>query len=118
MELQKVIDYCSAKKGTNQEFPFDDTTLVFKVLGKIYGLVNLDHPPHSINLKADPIYAISLRQKYNGIRTGYHMNKKHWNTVELDDDVPEDEILSQIDDSYNLIVKGLTKAQHAELDQL
>jgi predicted DNA-binding protein (MmcQ/YjbR family) len=109
MQLQEIIDYCSAKKGVTQEFPFDDYTMVFKVMGKMFGLIGLN-PPHSMNLKCDPIYAIALRQKYEGVRSGYHMNKKHWNTVDLNSDVPEDEFFEMIDDSYNLVVKGLTRA--------
>lgn len=117
MQLQQIIDYCSVKKGVTQEFPFDDNTLVFKVMGKMFGLIGLN-PPHSMNLKCDPIYAIALRQKYEGVRSGYHMNKKHWNTVDLNSDIPDDEFFSMIDDSYNLIVKGLTRTQREELEKL
>ena len=117
MRLQNLIDYCSSKKGTTQEFPFDDKALVFKVMGKMYGLVNMI-PPHRVSLKCDPIYAIALRQKYDGVRAGYHMNKKHWNTIELDGSIPDSEIFSWIDDSYDLVVKGLTKAQREELKNI
>ena len=117
MKLQEIIDYCSAKNGVTQEFPFDDNTLVFKVMGKMFGLIGLN-PPHSTNLKCDPIYAIALRQKYEGVQSGYHMNKKHWNTVVLNSDVLDEEFFSMIDDSYNLVVKGLTQIQREELDKL
>ncbi|MEJ2055240.1 MAG: MmcQ/YjbR family DNA-binding protein, partial [Calditrichaceae bacterium] len=72
-------------------------------------------PPHCMNLKCDPVYALSLRQKYQGVRAGYHMNKKHWNTIELNSDVPDEEIFNMIDDSYDLVVKGLTRAQREKL---
>lgn len=116
MKLQTLIDYCSTQKGTTQEFPFDDTTLVFKVLGKMFALVNLD-PPHSVNLKCEPAYAMTLRQKYQGVQAGYHMNKLHWNTVALDSDIPDQEVLSFIDDSYDLVVKKLNKAQRVKLEE-
>lgn len=114
MQLQKFIDYCSAKKGVTQEFPFDEETLVFKVMGKMFTLANMTLP-HSVNLKCDPVYAIALRQKYKAVTAGYHMNKKHWNTVELQGDVPDAEIFEWINDSYGLVVKGLTKAQREKL---
>ena len=117
MKLQEIIDYCSVKKGVTQEFPFNDDTLVFKVMGKMFGLIGLN-PPYSMNLKCDPIYAIALRHKYKGVRSGYHMNKKHWNTIDLNSDVPDDEFFSMVDDSYNLVTNGLTKAQREELDKL
>ncbi len=117
MQLQDVIDYCSAKKGINREFPFDDDTLVFKVMGKMFGLIQLN-PPHSINLKCDPMVAIALRQKYKGIRAGYHMNKKHWNTIDLNSDVPDDKFFKMIDDSYNLVIKRLNRSQRKELDRM
>ena len=114
MNLQQLIDICAAKKGVTQEFPFDDTTLVFKVMGKMFALVNLD-APHSVNLKCDPVYAIALRAKYKGVRAGYHMNKKHWNTVELHSDVPDKELSEWVNDSYQLVVAGMTGAQKQKL---
>jgi predicted DNA-binding protein (MmcQ/YjbR family) len=114
MELQKIIDYCTAKKGVTNEFPFGDDILVFKVMGKMFGLLMLN-PPHSMNLKCDPVYAMALRQKYLGVRGGYHMNKKHWNTVDLNSDVPVDDFFSMIDDSYDLVVQRLTRTQQEKL---
>ncbi len=114
MTLQQLIDICAAKKGAVQEFPFDDTTLVFKVMDKMFALIHLEEP-HSVNLKCDPVYAIALRHKYNGVRAGYHMSKKHWNTIDLNGDVPDPELTEWIDDSYELVVAGLTKAQRKEL---
>ncbi|HGY57037.1 MAG TPA: MmcQ/YjbR family DNA-binding protein [Caldithrix abyssi] len=117
MNLQQLIDLCAAKKGAVQEFPFDDTTLVFKVMGKMFALVNLDEP-HSVNLKCDPVYAIALRHKYKNVRAGYHMSKKHWNTIDLQGDVPDETLTEWIDDSYELVVAGLTKAQKLKLAEM
>ena len=117
MELQELIDYFSKKKGAVKDFPFDAETLVMKVQGKMFALINLV-APHSLNLKCDPVYAIALRQKYEGLRAGYHMDKKHWNTIELDSDVPDAQIFSMVDDSYELVVKGLTRAQKEELSKI
>lgn len=117
MLLQEFIDYCTEKKGTTQEFPFDDTTLVFKVMGKMYALINMD-PPHSANLKCDPVYAVVLRQKYNSVQPGYHMNKKHWNTVDLEGDATVKDLKEWINDSYNLVVKRLKKDEQARLAKM
>ena len=114
MELQAIIDYCASKKAATQEFPFDDTTLVFKVASKMFALIGLD-APHGINLKCDPMYAIALRQKYDGIIPGYHMNKKHWNTIKPDSDVPDKLIIELIDHSYEIIVDKLPKSKRKEL---
>ncbi len=114
MELQTVIDYCSSKKAATQEFPFDDTTLVFKAAGKMFALIGLD-ALSGVNLKCDPLYAIALRQKYEGIIPGYHMNKKHWNTVKQNSDVPDKLIIELIDHSYELVVDKLPKSIKAEL---
>ncbi len=115
MELQQVIDYCSAKPGTTTEFPFDDTTMVFKVMGKMFGLINIDGPPYRLNLKGDPAYAAACRQKYQSVQPGYHMNKRHWNTIELDGDVPEGQLLEWIDDSYDLVVAGMKNSDREKL---
>ena len=117
MKLQEFIDYCSSKKGTTQEFPFDDTTLVFKVMGKMFALINMN-PPHSANLKCDPVFATALRQKYKSVQPGYHMNKKHWNTVDLLGDASDHELKEWIDESYSLVVKSLKKDQQARLTEM
>ncbi len=96
-------DYCISKKGSTESFPFGEDTLVFKVNGKIFALVNLDGDL-SINLKCDPAFAIELRERFSSVTPGYHMNKKHWNTVTLDGSVPDREVLLWIDHSYNLII--------------
>ncbi len=106
MQLQTVIDYCTSRPGSTQEFPFDDTTLVFKIKGKMFALISLDEP-HRINLKCDPAYALVLRQQYPQVRPGYHMNKKHWNTIELDGTVTDENMMQWIDDSYELVIRKL-----------
>ena len=102
MDIVTLRDYCLLKKGSAESFPFGDDTLVFKVKEKIFALVNLDGDL-SINLKCDPVLAIDLRERYSSVTPGYHMNKKHWNTVLLDGSVPDKEVLSWIDHSYDLI---------------
>ena len=114
MTIDEIQKYCSSKNGVTESFPFDDDTLVFKVANKMFCLANLN-PPFSINLKCEPEYAIELREKYDEIKTGYHMNKKHWNTIELDGTLQNRFIESLIDDSYNLVVDGLPKKRREEL---
>lgn len=102
MNVEIIREYCLNKYNTTEGFPFGENTLVFKVKGKIFALANLDGEL-SINLKCDPALAIDLREKYSSVTPGYHMNKKHWNTVLLDGSIPDKEIFSMIDHSYNLV---------------
>lgn len=102
MDIESLRDYCISKKGSSESFPFGEETLVFKVNGKIFALVNLDGEL-SINLKCDPALAIDLRERHAAVTPGYHMNKKHWNTVLLDGSVPDKEVFAWIDHSFNLI---------------
>jgi predicted DNA-binding protein (MmcQ/YjbR family) len=102
MDIVSLRDYCISKKSATESFPFGEDTLVFKVSGKIFALVNLDGDL-SINLKCDPALAIELRERYSSVTPGYHMNKKHWNTVMLNGSILDKEILSWIDHSYDLI---------------
>jgi predicted DNA-binding protein (MmcQ/YjbR family) len=103
MNIEILREYCIGKKGVTESFPFGDDTLVFKAGGKIFALVNLNGDL-SINLKCDPALAIELRERYPSVTPGYHMNKKHWNTILLDGSVPDKELLSWIDHSYKLII--------------
>jgi predicted DNA-binding protein (MmcQ/YjbR family) len=103
MDVESLREYCISKKGVTESFPFGDDTLVFKAGGKIFALVNLEGNL-SMNLKCDPSYAIELRERYHSVFPGYHMNKKHWNTVIVDGTIPDKEIFSWIDHSYNLVV--------------
>jgi predicted DNA-binding protein (MmcQ/YjbR family) len=102
MNVESIREYCIKKERVTEGFPFGDDTLVFKVDGKIFALLNLDGDL-SINLKCDPGYAIELRERYQSVIPGYHMNKKHWNTVLIDGTVPDREVLNWIDHSYELI---------------
>ena len=102
MDIESLRDYCISRKGATESFPFGEDTLVFKANDKIFALVNLDGEL-SINLKCDPVLALELRERYTAVTPGYHMNKKHWNTVMLDGSVPDKEVFSWIDHSYDLI---------------
>lgn len=108
MNAESIREYCIAKKGTTESFPFNEDVLVFKVGGKMYALIDLSEPD-SINLKCDPEYAVELREKYVDIQGGYHMHKKYWNTVALNGLLDKKLILSLIDHSYEQVVKGLGK---------
>ncbi|CAM1373975.1 MmcQ/YjbR family DNA-binding protein [Tenacibaculum xiamenense] len=121
MNIEQLHQYCISKKGVTEEFPFDEVTLVFKVMGKVFALVGLDKwekGESKINLKCDPERAEELRGEYDSINPGYHMNKKHWNTITLNDDVSDKLAFELIDHSYDLVVKGLTKKLKEELKTL
>jgi predicted DNA-binding protein (MmcQ/YjbR family) len=104
MNIETIRTHCISKQDVTEGFPFGEDTLVFKVKGKIFALANLGGDL-SLNLKCDPAYALELREKYSSVKPGYHMNKKHWNTINLDGTVPDKEVFSWIDHSYDLIVK-------------
>jgi predicted DNA-binding protein (MmcQ/YjbR family) len=122
MHIEQLRDFCIAKKGVTEHFPFDNATLVFKVMGKIFVLTRLDKwekDEQKINLKCDPDKAEQLREKYEGIVGGWHSNKRHWNTVTLNSsDVSDDLVKELINHSYKMVVKGLTKKLHAELENI
>lgn len=122
MHIDQLRDFCIAKKGVTEHFPFDEVTLVFKVMGKMFALVGLDDwekGNQKINLKCDPEWAITLREEFEGINPGYHMNKKLWNTVTLNTvDVSDELAIKLINHSYDLVVKGLTKKAQQELAKL
>ena len=118
MNLTELRFYLLAKKGTTEEMPFGPDTWVYKVVGKMFALVPLDADPLAISLKCEPGQALLLRDVYPAVQPGYHMNKTHWNTVTLDGTIPEPEIWGMIDDSYDLVVAGLSRAQRAALDAL
>jgi predicted DNA-binding protein (MmcQ/YjbR family) len=114
MNIEEVRGYCLSKKGAIESFPFGDTTLVVKVGDKIFALLSLDGPP-SINLKCDPVKALELREIYPFVIPGYHMNKKHWNTVILDGSLPNELMLSMLDDSYDLVFNSLPEKIRKEI---
>jgi len=114
MDMQLIKDYCAAKKAATSDFPFGEDTLVYRVMGKIFALIPLDASPR-MNLKCDPEFAEILRQTHLAVTPGYHMNKKHWNTILIDGSISDDEILEMIDHSYDVVAKGLTKAEREKL---
>ncbi|PYL56556.1 MAG: MmcQ-like protein [Verrucomicrobia bacterium] len=111
MDLERFREYCLEQRGATEGTPFGKDVLVFKVGGKMFALAALDGVPATVNLKCDPDLALDLRDRYEQVRPGYHMNKKHWNTVELDSGIPEAELRTMIDHSYELVVKSLPKAK-------
>jgi predicted DNA-binding protein (MmcQ/YjbR family) len=117
MDIEALRNYCLRKKGVTEGFPFDESVLVFKVMNKLFLLTNVDSF-ESVNLKCDPDLAIELRERYHAVKPGYHMSKVHWNTVTIGGDASDELIYSWIDDSYNLVVKSLTKKVQAELNGL
>jgi predicted DNA-binding protein (MmcQ/YjbR family) len=106
MNIEEFRNYCISKKYVSEDFPFDKQTLVFKVVGKMFALCDVDEFV-SINLKCNPELAIELREKYKGVTPGYHMNKKHWNTVSVLGDIPDSLLYNWIDHSYLLVLKSL-----------
>ena len=102
-------------KLITEDFPFGEETLVIKVAGKAFVLADITRDPPAVNLKCDPERALELRAQYDSVRPGYHMNKKHWNTVEVDGSIAEEEILAMIDHSYECVVAGLTRADRERL---
>ncbi len=115
MNIEEYRSYCLSKPMVTEEFPFDKTTLVFKVLGKMFALSGLEHQPPAVNLKCDPERAITLREEYDGtIISGFHMNKKHWNTIEINS-LPRDLIIELIDHSYDLVIEGMPKKLREKL---
>jgi len=118
MNLEELRDYCIAKKGVEECFPFDNETLVFKVMGKMFLLSGIHAQPLQFNVKCDPEKAIELREKYSSVLPGYHMSKLHWNTVICDGSIGNRQLLQWVDDSYDLIVKSLPKKLKEELSQL
>ncbi|MEM7085285.1 MAG: MmcQ/YjbR family DNA-binding protein [Bacteroidota bacterium] len=119
MDIETFRDYCLSKKGVTESFPFDEHTLVFKVMGKMFALCGLERKPTQVNLKCDPERSVTLREQYDGlIFGGYHMNKLLWNTVVIEDRVPPSLIIELIDHSYDLVVEKLTKKLKSELANL
>jgi predicted DNA-binding protein (MmcQ/YjbR family) len=115
MNLVLLDQYLLSKKETISSYPFDESTLVFKVINKMFALIAEDETPLHINLKCDPDEAQILRGMHKSIIPGYHMNKEHWNTVILDGSLPDELIYKLIDDSYNLVVKRLKKTDREKL---
>ena len=117
MNIGTFQSYCLAKKGVTEEFPFDEKILVYKVMGKMFALTDVDEFI-SVNLKCEPEIGAQLREEYPGVQPGYHMNKKHWITVLMDGSVSDKDFKVWIDASYDLVVKSLPKRQRVELNSL
>lgn len=115
MNVESLRDYCLSRKGATEGFPFGEEVLVFKVMGRMFALLDLVGLPTSINLKCDPERAVELRERYEAVQPGYHMNKRMWNTVYCDGTIPDAEIREMIDHSYALVVAGLKKADREAL---
>jgi len=116
MTLTEYQHFCEALRGVTAEFPFDEKTLVHKVKGKMFALTNFEHF-NSISLKCDPDDALALREKYQAVRPGYHLNKRHWNTIDLDGSVEEEILFKWIKESYQLVVRKLPLKVRRELEE-
>lgn len=114
MDIEVLRTYCLSKQSSAEETPFGPDVLVYKVGGKIFALFGIDEFD-SINLKCNPERAIQLREEYAAVTAGYHMNKKHWNTIYFGRDMKEEEVLRWIDHSYNLVLKSLPKKLQSEI---
>jgi len=117
MNLETIREYCLNKKGVEETYPFDEVTPVYKVMGKMFLLATIDFPP-AINIKADPEKIVEMREEYDAVLPGYHMNKTYWNTVQLDNSIRDSVIFEWIDDSYNLVVEKLKKADREKLEKM
>jgi predicted DNA-binding protein (MmcQ/YjbR family) len=115
MDAAYIRDHCLSKPGVTESFPFGINTLVYKVKEKIFLLISIDDSPVRFNAKCDPDRAMELREAYNAVIPGYHMNKRLWNTIILDGTLPSALVIEMIDDSYNLVVQSLPKKFREEL---
>lgn len=120
MNIQQLYEFCLSKKAVTEHFPFDEDTLVFKVGGKMFCLTSLkewEKGTPALNLKGDPDRNLELRAEYEAINPGFHMSKSHWNTVDFNKDVPDKIILQLINESYDLVYKGLTRKVRDEIEK-
>jgi predicted DNA-binding protein (MmcQ/YjbR family) len=115
LDIEDFRTYCLGKPHVTEGTPFGEDVLVFKVGQKMFALVSLDEVPPTANLKCDPDQALELRDRYEEVRPGYHMNKKHWNTVELGGRIPAVELRKMINHSYDLVVASLPKSARAKI---
>ena len=115
MSPDELRQRCLAKPGAVEDYPFGDVVSVFKVAGKMFALADLSGAPLEVSLKCEPELAEALRAAHEAVRPGYHLNKRHWNTVTLDGSLGDDDVIAMIDDSYDLVVASLTAAQRAAL---
>jgi predicted DNA-binding protein (MmcQ/YjbR family) len=118
MNIEDLREYCIAKKGVEESMPFGADVLVFKVMRKVFLIAILENRPLQFNVKCNPEKAIELREQYSCVIPGYHMDKKHWNTIIIDDSVNLNLLHEWISDSYFLVISGLTKKQKKEFASL
>ena len=114
MDVEEIREYCLAKPEVTESFPFGEDTLVFKAKGKMFLLLSLTDDPVRINVKCDPDLAVALRAEYACVLPGYHMNKKHWNTILMDGTMAKKMLLEQIDTSYTLVVATVRKSKSVQ----
>ena len=115
MDRDAVLGYCGGRTGAVEDYPFGDDVAVFKVGGRVFAICALTGQPGSVSLKCDPTLAEALRDRYPAVRPGYHLNKRHWNTITLDGSVSDQLVRDMIEDSYDLVVSALPKRVRAEL---
>lgn len=118
MDFDAIREHCLAKPAVTEDFPFGDDVLAFRVMDKLFALINIEKTPMFINLKCDPHRALELRERYPSVKPGYHMSKRHWNSVYLEGSFSGREFFGWIDHSYDLVAKKLKKAQRVELQEL
>lgn len=118
MDLETAYTYLAQKKGAVEEFPFGPQALVFKVRSKMFALLAVEALPPRVALKCDPERALLWREQYEAVQPGYHMNKKHWNSVTLDGTIPAEDVAAIIDRSYDLVIQGLKKADREKLGRM
>ncbi len=116
MNIEQFREYSLSKPGTSEDFPFGPDTLVLRVVGKIFALTGLDSERFSVNLKCEPDYALELREQHPEVQPGYHMNKKHWNTVDFEGALDDRMLRHLVDHSYDQVVKSLKKVERALLE--
>lgn len=118
MNFRTLRDHCLAKSGATEDQPFGEDVLVFRVMGRMFALTNLQRLPLDVNLKCDPEWAAELRDRFPAVQPGYHMNKQHWNTVELDGSLDDEMVRRMIDHSYERVVSGLRKREREALERM
>jgi predicted DNA-binding protein (MmcQ/YjbR family) len=118
MTRDELQNYCLSLTGTGEDFPFGPQAAVYKVMNKMFAILPVDETPQTISLKCDPIEVPLLREKYEAVRGGYHLNKTHWNTVTINSDLPDELVLEMVEDSYLLVRQKLTKKVRAELEKI
>ena len=117
MNIEELRDYCLSLKGVSEGFPFDETTLVFKVMGKMFCLTDTEDK-FGVALKNEPEKNIELREEFRAVKPGYHLSKKHWNTIEIDGSISDNMLKNFIDESYGLVVMGMPKKRQQELKNI